>query len=134
MRIKSTLILAAISINLGACANMFVDNRSPEEIVTERAQERLDALMKKDMKSLATALEYTTPSFRQHTRPGEYNARVAGRGFWNAAKVNRVSCEEEVCDVIVDVTYTSPQLGLPITRPLDEKWINIDGGWWIYHK
>lgn len=113
---------------------MFVDNRSPEEIVTERSQERLDALMKKDLGSLTIALEYTTPSFRQHTKPGEYNSRVAGRGFWNAAKVNSVSCEENVCDVVVDITYTSPQLGVPITRPLDEKWINIDGGWWIYHK
>lgn len=134
MRIKSTLILAAISINLGACANMFVDNRSPEEIVAERSQERLDALMEKDMKGLATALKYTTPSFRQHTQLGEYNARVAGRGYWNEVKVNKVDCEENVCDVTVDMTYTLPQLGFPTTRPIDEKWIKIDGVWWIYHK
>ncbi len=131
--IKKAAVLVAVAASSG-CAGLMQDNRTPEEIVAERAQERYDGLMQKNMEGLGEAFKFTTPSFRQYTTPEQYNARVAGRGMWNAAKVNKVTCEEDVCDVVIDVTYTSPQLGLPITRPLDEKWIRIENEWWVYHK
>lgn len=131
--IKKAALLVAVVATSG-CVSLMQDNRAPEEIVAERAQERYDSLMQKNMMGLKEAFKFTTPSFRQYSTPEQYNAHVAGRGMWNAAKVSKVSCEEDVCDVAIDVTYTSPQIGVPITRPLHEKWIRVENQWWIYHK
>lgn len=135
MKLNNLLVTAFAAVGLSACASLgFEDKRPAEVIVAERSQERLDALMEKSTEGLEAALKYTTPSYQKHMTAGRYNVLVAGRGFWNEAKVKSVTCEEDVCDVITLVTYTSPQMGFPVERPLDEKWIKIENNWWIYHK
>ncbi|MCV6622359.1 MAG: hypothetical protein OIF51_11495 [Cellvibrionaceae bacterium] len=135
VKVINKLGLTALTLGLAACANVQYANMTAEEIVKERAQQRYDALMEKSEEGLKKAWEFTTPSYRSYTTHGQYNALVAGRGMWNAAKVTKVECEEDsVCEVTAQVTYTSPQMGIPITRPLENKWIKVDDSWWIYHK
>lgn len=131
--IKKAAVLMAVAASSG-CANLVEDNRTSEEIVMSRAQERYDSLMKKDMVGLAEALKFTTPSFQKYTTARQYNARVAGRGMWQKANVSRVACEEDVCEVVTNITYIHPKIGVPVTRPLKDKWILVDNQWWIYHK
>ncbi len=129
---KVSLSIAALA--LGACSGMTTKNQTPEEIVMERAQARYDALMQQDAEGLAIAFDYTSPSYRSYATAKQYNAKVAGRGMWNKVEVETANCEDSVCKVKVNLTYTSPQFKLPITRPFHEKWIEINGEWWIYHK
>ncbi|WP_299980328.1 hypothetical protein [uncultured Pseudoteredinibacter sp.] len=100
----------------------------------KRAEARYEALMKKDQAGLAKAWEYTTPSFRGYTTVEQYAPKVAGRMFWSAVEPRGAECEEDVCEVTFNLTYKPPQLNVPITRPLKNKWLFIDGEWWIYHK
>lgn len=134
MKVTQKIGITFLAMALGACAAMPQKNKSPEELVMERAQARYDALMQKDEEGLEKAFSYTTPSFRGYTTSRQYNAKVAGRGMWNEVKVSSVECEESVCKVKVDLTYQTPQFNIPVTRPFFEKWIEIDGNWWIYHK
>lgn len=135
MKTINKIGLSMAALALSACAGISTQkNKTPEEIVVERAQARYDALMQKDEDGLAKAYTYTSPSFRTYTTVKQYNAKVAGRGMWNKVSVRKAECEESICKVMVDLTYTSPQLKIPLTRPFYEKWIEINDQWWIYHK
>lgn len=122
------------ALALGACSGMAKKDQTPEEAVVERAQARYDALMRKDQDGLEEALTFTSPSYRTFNTVRQYSAVVAGRGMWNDVSVRSAACEEDVCKVTVDLTYTSPQFKLPLTRPFYEKWIKVNDQWWIYHK
>jgi len=53
-------------------------------------------------------------------------------GMRRAAKVDKVDCKEEICKVVMIVTYdTRPMRG--IQTPFDETWIIENGSaWYIY--
>lgn len=124
-RLLAITMLLFLSVMLSACS----DSRPPEQIVKERSQQRLDALLKGD---IATALEFTTPAYQQMTTVNRYNLRVQGAGYWSKAIVSKVECDEDVCNLVSMVTYKHPSVGFENTRLLDEKWLKIDGQWWLY--
>lgn len=129
---KVSLSIAALT--LGACSGMTTKNQTPEEAVVERAQARYDALMKKDQKGLEEALSYTTKSFRDITSAAEYQGRYGGRAGWESADVQKAMCDESVCEVSIKVVFKTHRINVPLNTYIDEKWIEVDGEWWVYHK
>lgn len=95
----------------------------------QRAQERIDALL---AGNLVSSMEYTTPAFRQRSTVNQYAGRFAGAANWTGAVVEQVTCEEDRCNVDVQVTYQIPRPRITNTRVLEEVWIRIDGQWYIY--
>ncbi len=114
---------------LSGCENI---RESPEEIVSERAKARWDALIRGDLQA---AYDYLSPGYRQSTPFERYRRKIRGVGLWRKARVERVECDgAEVCKVLVlvDVHLVVPRSGEPIesTNPVYERWIYSEGQWW----
>ena len=126
--IKLLFSLGAIAL-LVACS----DPRPPEEIVAERAQARLDAMVARDF---AAVWEYQTPGFREETPRAAFESDLKRRPVhWIDGEVGQVRCEPKRCEVEVKITYKVPNApaqlaGMGNTRPLTEIWISTGGGWW----
>jgi len=116
--VLSTLLLAACG-----------EQRSSEDIVRERAQGWVDALLQKDLEG---AYAFTSPVYRQSSRPGVYHARVSGAASWTGAEVNRVTCEQDTCTVRVLISYAVAHMKVSNTRPMDYTWVQHEGEWWLY--
>jgi hypothetical protein len=128
MKKYSTILMGLlVVVLLQACT----DKRPAEEIVRERAQERLDLLMAKDVEA---AYQYTTPGYRATTSAQVFALRVGGVPSWTEAKVDTVTCEEEICQVKTLISYEIKRLKMQNTRPMDEKWLKSDGEWYLYYK
>ena len=103
-----------------------VDNRSPEEVVAERAKARWDALLKMDIKA---AYEYLSPGSRSTMTLDRYGSTITP-GFWKAATVEKVTCESaEVCSVDTMIEYQFR--GSRTKTPFKEKWIKDGSRWWF---
>jgi len=124
-------LVVGASIMLASCAGTGLSGKTPEQLVEQRAQQRLDALMARDIDKVMT---YTTPSYRARANPVRYASRYAGVINWTEARVGSVDCEEDRCSVKVMVTYQMNRPKMINTRPLDEIWIKVDGAWYIYHE
>ena len=126
---SSLLIAIAATALLAACS----DNRPPEEIVAERAQARLDALVAQDFE---TARRYYTPGFRERVGLNAYLRSQSGRPFrWTDAEISSVVCEEERCRVKVVISFEIPSApnqlsGFRSRQGIEEIWLFIDGQWW----
>lgn len=129
---RTALALAAAALLISGCAGLGTP-KTPEEQVAKRAQERLDFMIKWDLEK---ALRYTTPAFRQRSNTTDYSRRHAGMRNWADAKVDSVDCQQTYCDVTVLATYPTPRLGANVTntRTLEERWVQIDNQWYIYHR
>ncbi|MFT4519771.1 MAG: hypothetical protein ACI9JM_002168 [Halioglobus sp.] len=122
-------LLPVLAIALvSGCASLG-DNMPPEEAVTVRAQAWADAVLARD---LDAAWEFTTPNYRKNTSVQLYSGEVAGSRRWTAVKVGSVDCEVDVCEVRVMVDYTVKRLKMSNSRPLDYKWLLVDGRWWLH--
>ena len=120
---------AVLALLLSACAGLGV-NAPPEEIVAKRAQAWADAAKDGDYK---TAYTYTSPNYRKFRPAGAYHANVGGASIWKSATVSRVACEEEgVCQVRLLVEYPLTQADVYVKTRRDQKWLEIDGKWWLY--
>jgi|SRR5690625_595942 len=130
-RIAGLLAAAAL---LAACSPPAEeDARSPEEIVAERAQAWWQAHIDKDF---GAAWELATPGFREATsREIFIDGKAIGNISYLEAEVQRVKCEEQVCEATVDVIYQPTgapgALAKMKTKTSNkEKWLKIDGQWW----
>lgn len=123
-------LVSSLSVFVSACSTF--DTRAPEEIVADRAQKRVDALMAGDY---AASYQYTTPSYRTTEGVGRYGTRWAGVGMWISAKVTQVECsgaDSAVrCQVALEVRYRAARFE-PTTTFLSEDWLLIDGNWYLY--
>lgn len=131
LRILGWTLAGILLLTLGACGPdpSAVDERSPEEIVQERAQARWDALLAGDIEQAYT---FTSPAYRSSTTLNRFQARLGSSIRRTKADVSKVECEPDRCDVVVMVTYVVPQLNTENTRPLNETWILSDDDWWIH--
>jgi len=127
---KFLLVLLAVATLNGCAAVRAFD--SAEEQVRVRAQERVDFLINKNLKG---AYEYATPALRDLETIQQYHSRVGGAALWTKAVVQKVVCEEDACDVDVEVTYRILRLGsIEMTRIIQERWVKSKNNWWIYHQ
>lgn len=122
------VIAAAVALNT-ACATQM--NMSDEQIVQKRAQGRLDALLSKDFEK---AYSYASPAYRKSVSLNRHKAKVLGAAMWTKGEVLSVLCEVEYCDVTTKIHYRSPQVRTELPTEMKNRWIKIDGKWWIYHK
>ena len=97
------------------------------KLVTGRAQQRWNALLKADME---TAYQFISPGGRSVMSLQQYRPRV-NPSFWRGAKVSEASCGTETCEVtvLVDVLLQ----GVKFTNPIKETWILDAGKWWFVY-
>jgi hypothetical protein len=131
LRTLGWTLAGAVLLSLAACGPdpSVVDERTPEEIVKERAQARWNALLSGDLEQ---AYAFTSPAYRSSTTLNRFQARLGSSIRRTEAVVSEVECEPDRCDVVVMVTYVVPQLNTENTRPLNETWILSDDDWWIH--
>ena len=132
---RTVLGAAALALTLarGACASQ--QPKAPEVEVAERAQQRWDALIKKDF---AKAYTYTQPAFRAVVKPEIYPSRFTNAAEWKDVQVHQVNCEAERCTVRIRL---NSKILLPAYRRLpdvvsyfDENWVRENGQWWYFDR
>lgn len=101
----------------------------PEEAVKLRAQAWADALLAGDLQG---AWAYTSPHYREFSSSKDYSRFVLGSGRWTSATVNSVQCTEDVCDVVIVIEYEIKLMKMTNQRPLNYKWVLVDGEWWLH--
>ena len=126
---RRTALVATCAL-LAACAGMGTP-KTPEEIVAQRAQARLDLLLAGNFEK---SMNYTTPAYRTGRGITSYTRRHAGTSSWNKAEVSSVTCESDRCEVAIEVTYQTFGSGFENTRSREERWIRVDGSWYVYLK
>lgn len=125
---RALLVCAGLAV-LAGCASTGLF-KTPEERVTERAQERLDALRKRD---IATSFSYVAPALRESTSWQDHAYRYGGVTNWKSAQVDSVTCAPQRCEVTFLVTYEMRRSGMINARSLKEVWIKVDGQWYLYY-
>lgn len=96
--------------------------------MAERASARWQAMVKGDWEG---AYAYLSPGSREVTPLTRFQSRSRVVQY-RAAKVEKVTCEAEVCKVAVSLTYDHTVMKGVVT-PLEETWL-IEGGqaWMVY--
>lgn len=123
------IILLLLVFGLTACGGP----AEPEQTLEERVMARWQHMIERDFEA---AWAYYTPGFRQTTPQLDF-ARDMGRRpvRWTAARVVGKECEEEICQVDVEVEYRavgapSGQSQMRLTRTIEDQWVFLDGQWW----
>jgi hypothetical protein len=113
---------------LAACATTPATPEAKQAAVTQRAKAKWDAMIKDDIE---VVYGYMSPASRQVVTLERFKANLR-RGAFREAKVERVTCEGDACQVRMLVTYDHQQMK-GITTPLTESWV-FDGGeaWFVY--
>ncbi len=129
--VAATLATIA-TVFLGGCATVYRPG-SPEAIVKEKANARWDSMITRDF---ATAYKFTAPSFRAVSSAERFRNKFEGAAVnWVDAKVVKVECEPEKCNVTLQVSAYVPMLRdmkEPVSTAVDEVWIKEDGDWWLF--
>lgn len=99
------------------------------EEVGALAQARWDNLLRGDV---TAAYGYLSPAYRAMNSLMQYQQRVRV-GFWKSAVVDAASCESEVCNVKVIITYDYREVK-GVVNTLNESWVHVDGKWWYAPK
>jgi hypothetical protein len=130
-KIVKCIAVAVLVLLMAACSEPV---RPPEEIVTERAQARWDAMVAGEFER---AWEYYSPGFREKTEPALFDVQMSQRPIrWDSAEVIGVDCAEEArCEITARIGYTAVgapgQLaGMQNERSAQETWIRLDDQWW----
>lgn len=106
--------------------------KSTEEVVTERAQARWNALVEHNW---ASAYGYMTPAYRAIVPLKRFGTQFSGPAQWEDAKVAGVKCEEKRCivSVAVDIRILLPAHADRVTTThLDEVWVLEEGQWYKF--
>jgi hypothetical protein len=129
---KGTLTMVLMTAFLLSGCGILGQKKTDEQVVAERGQAWLDALVKKDFKK---AWGYTTPGFRSSNDVDVIRRKFGGALSWTAGRFGAVVCVEELrCEAKYEIDYSMPQYSLNSTRVLDSVWIKVDGKWWVYVK
>lgn len=132
MRIITIFATLCAALLLAGCQSG-EDAPSQPQSVEERAQARWDLLVERDF---ASAWEYYTPGFRETSSAQDFAGIMKQRPVrWTSAEVLGSACEDDRCQVLVEVSYTVPNApnGLNTVSPtseVDETWIRTGGQWW----
>lgn len=122
------LVLAVLLAALAGCAGV-PGKGSPEELVQKRAQARLDLLL---AGRIEDSFRYTTPAYQKGRGIKYYTRAHAGTSNWNKAEVTGVICSGARCEVSLRVWYPAFQGGFENQRSMEERWIEVDGRWYLY--
>ena len=133
MKYRLTALCAVIFLAAGCAA---FDPAPPEEVVRERAQQRVEWLMTGE---LERSYALTSPGYRATHTVGQYRNDFGGVGMWKAAIPGEIKCstapgmdEASKCEVKMMVTYRAMGMGWDQTTELPETWIRLENGWYLY--
>ncbi|WP_456373481.1 hypothetical protein [Thiolapillus sp.] len=102
--------------------------------MAQRAKEHMDALIARNWEK---AYGYLPPATRKLKPLQVYaNKMKSGAIIRTAATVKGVHCEEDVCNVSIDLSYiysgvVDAMRGQESNSRLKEKWIFSQGEWWL---
>ncbi len=138
MCIKSSIFkfvcLVALML-VSACSS--IGHKSIEHTVSKRAILHQNALLESDFKK---AYKFLTPNYRRAVSYKGYLATKGSSVKRVSSNIRSVRCDKEVCTVEIDLYYRYQGLmGMhtknsenPIHRVNEEKWILVNGEWWLY--
>lgn len=125
------LIAGASVLALVGCAT--VDNRPPEQQVSQRVGERWKALADADFNR---AYGFNTPAYRALITPEMYRSRIGSAVSWTGGEAVRVECPDaKTCKAFVRVEYKlllGARHGDTANTHVDETWLFEDGQWWVF--
>ena len=133
-RMSLAATAATLLLAMSGCAGLGKP-QTPEAQVKERAQQRSDALVKRD---LSRAYEFFTPAYRAAVSADTYRNSIGKALVLVSAQVESVECESlEKC--IAKVRVETKPLAVPrftgtITTYGDETWLLEAGQWWFFQK
>ena len=113
----------------------WLDTRPPGERVLSRSQERLDALMAREIEK---AYSFASPGYRSSHTTFQYDKKFGGaKTLWTAARAVEADCDDlqtpvERCRVLIEIDYTTRSLGYLETSEMYETWILSDSEWYLY--
>jgi hypothetical protein len=128
-RTWARLLASALLIVIAAgCA--VLDSRGDREVVSQRAQERWDAVIAGDFKK---AYGFFSPAGRTVLTHEGYEKSIR-KGFHKAARITEVRCTgPELCELTLEIEYEFQ--GRRGKTPFFEKWVKQDSQWWyLYEK
>ncbi|MGY6555346.1 MAG: hypothetical protein ACXIUM_12595, partial [Wenzhouxiangella sp.] len=125
----ATCLLLALAVLLTGCGM----SPAPEEPLEDRVLARWNHMIERDFEA---AWELYSPGFRAAMTQRDFARDMERRPVrWLAVEWVGAECEEDVCDVTVNVTTRA--VGAPgvlatlqVPRDLNERWLRIDGQWW----
>jgi len=134
----AAVVLAVGALEIAGCASVPPGGLPAKEaaeaervaLVTKRAEERWALLIKGDVKA---AYGYLSPGSRAVVSLERYEARTK-TGHFREIRIDRVSCEAEICKVRLFLTYDHRMMQGVVT-PLEESWV-FEGGqaWFVYRE
>jgi len=132
---KGLLALSAVAVVLAApgCATApAIEKDIPaeqrEKIVAERAEARWRALIAKDV---PVAYTFLSPGSKASVSLDQYRKRIKP-GIWKQAKAQKVTCDGDICNVTINITYDTERMK-GIETQLAESWIIEKGNaWYVY--
>lgn len=122
---------ALASLALSACATL--GSMSPQEQVSQRANQRWQALIGADF---TRAYGFNTPGYRAVISPEAHRATVGSAVAWVGAEAVKVDCPEaNKCTATVRIDFKplmGGRYGDKINTHIDETWLLEDGQWWYF--
>lgn len=124
-------LVALTVLFLSACAGM---GAPPEEVVMERAQERMEYVLAEDYQA---AYAFLSPGYRSGLSVNDYQKKMLTRRVqWNDAQVLQSECSSNTCKVKISVGYSVYGLvpgvrKMESQREIEEDWILVDGSWYF---
>jgi hypothetical protein len=122
------LIAAVLGFAVGACAVIGQSAmEDPKQVVSQRAQERWNLLMKGQMEQ---AYEYFSPASRQTLSFEAFRKRSGVGRWWRSLEVKGVDCGGDACQVTMMLEYDLFEIK-GLKRSIEETWIKDAGTWWL---
>ena len=125
------LLALFIGLFIAGCASV---GKSPDEIVSQRAQERWDLILGGDIEG---AYQYLSPGYRSGVSLQDYMKRLLSRKVkWTGAAVDESNCSSNSCKVKISVEY-SVYGALPGVSRMDssrkstEDWLLVHRKWYF---
>ncbi|MCU7892251.1 MAG: hypothetical protein KZQ78_11815 [Candidatus Thiodiazotropha sp. (ex Ustalcina ferruginea)] len=128
-------VLLVCMLMLTACAGG-IKPSSNEERVRAKVEAYWAAMVAKDY---PVAYAHLAPGFRTRVSEDAYMKRFAGKTTFHEAKISKVDCDIEVCNLVVDSQHTIHAIP-PFDMDLDtagaweQKWIYSGNAWWLLPK
>lgn len=131
--IKNSLLVTSMILGvlgLQGCATL--DQGPPEQVVTQKANQRWKALVAENWTQAYGAL---VPSYRSVHSVDDFRKSFAMSVRWVDGEVVSAACEEAKCTLRVKVTTLLPfarRPGETISTHVDETWLLESGNWYYY--
>lgn len=129
--LKRFTVVALLIAVMTSCTGLKHDAKidtsklDPKHEVANLASARWDALIQGD---LVRAYQYLSPSSRKVMSLDLYKSKIRP-GLWKKASVDSVSCERDLCKVVIAIEYSYGELK-SIKSFAEESWLLENGGWW----